>query len=182
MSEIAERYRIIADGFAARVEGTPPDRWASPSPCEGWTARDVVLHVVEVHRRLLAGIDDRDPLPLPADADLVAAWHEARAEVETTLADRARATQITTGRFSPLPFEALVGRLLCADTLVHTWDLARATGQDERLDAEAVTHAYSGLKPMDGTLRNSGAFADKVTPPGDADEQTQLLCFLGRQV
>lgn len=181
MSKIAERYRIIADGFTTRVEGTPTERWASPSPCEGWSARDVVTHVVEVHRRLVAGIEDGDPAPLPADVDVITAWREARAEVEETLADRVRATQITTGRFSPLPFEALVGRMLCADTLVHTWDLARATGQDERLDADAVVHTYSGLKPMDGTLRNSGAFADKVAPPDDADEQTQLLCFLGRR-
>lgn len=182
VTEISERYRTIADTFAARVEGIPADRWSSPSPCEGWTARDVALHVVDVHRRLVEGIADREPLPLPADVDVVEAWRDARAAVEAILADPVRARQISTGRFSPLPFEALVGRLLCADTLVHTWDLARATGQDERLDPEAVTHTYGGLKPMDATLRGSGAFGARLEAPDGADEQTELLCFLGRTV
>jgi uncharacterized protein (TIGR03083 family) len=29
-----------------RVSATPSDAWSLPSPCEGWTARDVVAHVV----------------------------------------------------------------------------------------------------------------------------------------
>ena len=36
-----------------------------------------------------------------------------------------------TGMFGEQTFESLVGRLVCSDTLIHTWDLARATGQVE---------------------------------------------------
>ena len=47
--------------------------------------------------------------------------------------------------FGEQPFESLVGRLLCADTLIHTWDLARATGQPEALDPGGVAKAADVL-------------------------------------
>jgi hypothetical protein len=81
-----------------------------------------------------------------------------------------------------MPAEQLIGRMISSDVLIHTWDLARAVGGDERLDADAVTGTYSGLKPMDAMIRMPGVFGPKVTPPEGADEQTELLCFLGRQV
>ncbi|MFZ0121265.1 MAG: hypothetical protein WAN20_03420 [Pseudonocardiaceae bacterium] len=56
----------------------------------------------------------------------------------------------------------------------------RATGLDERINADAVGHAYEGLKPMDAMMRGPGMFKDKVTPPPGADLQTEFLCFLGR--
>ena len=79
-----------------------------------------------------------------------------------------------------MPLEQLIGRLMTTDVLVHTWDLARATGQDETLDADAVSHAYSGLLPMDGMIRMPGVFGAKLDTPADAPEQTKFLRFLGR--
>ena len=50
--------------------------------------------------------------------------------------------------------------------------------------AEAVRahDVFEALKPMDEAMRGPGAFGPKVEAPPDADEQTQLLCFLGRRV
>ncbi len=47
MSEIAQRWRTVADGFGARVDAVPDGGWERPTPCEGWVARDVVAHLVE---------------------------------------------------------------------------------------------------------------------------------------
>src|SRR5688500_10919883 len=41
-STVAARYRGHADAFEALIAAVPPHRWDQPSPCEGWTARDVV--------------------------------------------------------------------------------------------------------------------------------------------
>jgi uncharacterized protein (TIGR03086 family) len=71
---------------------------------------------------------------------------------------------------------------MATDVLVHTWDLARAVGGDERLDEAAVAGAYSGLKPMDAMIRRPGVFGPKVEAPEGADLQTEFLSFLGRQV
>jgi uncharacterized protein (TIGR03086 family) len=74
-----------------------------------------------------------------------------------------------------------VSSIVVHDLLVHTWDLARATGGDERLDPALVEHTLASMEPLDDALRGHGAFADKLPAPDDADEQTKLLCFLGRQ-
>lgn len=83
------------------------------------------------------------------------------------------------GAFREQPFSSLVG-LLCADTLIHTWDLARATGQDERLDAAAVADALGFLTPIDDAIRRPGGFGSKIEPPPGADEQTTFINFAGR--
>ena len=67
------------------------------------------------------------------------------------------------------------------DILVHTWDLARATGLDETLDADEVHRMFVGMEPMDEMLRASGHYGPRVAVPDDADEQTQLIAFTGRQ-
>ena len=183
MSEIADRYETVAEAFGDRVAGIPADGWRTPSPCDEWEARDIVVHVVNVHRQALAGLDGSDPRLVDVDDDLAPAWTEATASVRNALGDRDRATRVITGGpFGEQPFETLVSRLVCADTLVHTWDLARATGQDERLDPDAVARASDFLVPLDDNLRRPGAFAAKIEPPAGADAQTKLLNFAGRAV
>jgi hypothetical protein len=59
--------------------------------------------------------------------------------------------------------------------------LARATGGDERLDPNDVHEAFEASKPMDEMLRTPGVCGPKLDPPPGADEQTQLLAFLGRR-
>jgi uncharacterized protein (TIGR03086 family) len=66
------------------------------------------------------------------------------------------------------------------DVVMHTWDLARATGQDETLDGDEVHRLYEGMLPIDDALRSSGHYGPKVEVPADADEQTKLIAFTGR--
>ena len=180
-SEVAERYSRIAAGFGARVAGVDADAWSTPTPCTEWTVRDLVGHVVTVHRHVAAGLD-ATALPPPAtDPDLVAAWHAATTDVAAALADPERASAPVTGRFAPMPLEELIGRLLCIDTVVHTWDLARATAQDEHLDPAAVTIAFDGIRPADEMIRGAGGYGPKIDPPAGADEQIRFLYFLGRR-
>jgi uncharacterized protein (TIGR03086 family) len=66
------------------------------------------------------------------------------------------------------------------DVFMHRWDLARATGQDETLDAEKCAVMFEGMLPMDEMLRQSGQYGPRVEVPDDADAQTRLLAFIGR--
>jgi len=182
VSEVAERYARIAAGFDRRVRGIDTNAWTRPSPCTEWTVRDVVAHVVAVHRHVVAGLDASTPPPPATDADLVAAWTAATAEAGAALADPERASAPVTGRFAAMPLEEMIGRLLCSDTLVHSWDVARATGQDETLDPAGVSYAFAMLLPNDEAIRGAGSFGPKLEPRPDADEQTRFLCFLGRSV
>jgi uncharacterized protein (TIGR03086 family) len=179
--EVADRYTAIAEGLGARVAGCTTAAWGVSTPCPEWTVRDILEHVVGVHRSVLALLDDPAADP-EAGEDAAAAWKTVTAAVRQALRDPGRATRIVSPRFGEMPFEDLVSRMVCSDTLVHTWDLARATGQDERLDEHAVAVAWTWMQPAGDTLRASGAFGPAVEPPVGADTQTKLLCFLGRTV
>jgi uncharacterized protein (TIGR03086 family) len=182
MSEVSVRYSVIARGFTTRLEGVPADGWSVQTPCAEWTVRDLVAHVVTAHRRVLATLDRSEPEAVAADSDLFPAWTAASKSVLDALNDPAKASKIVNGPVGEQAFESLVGALICADTLVHTWDLARATGQDERLDAYAVAKAAESVAVVGEFMRRPGGFAPKVESAPDADEQTKLLNFCGRAV
>ena len=79
-------------------------------------------------------------------------------------------------------FEAATDRFLCADLVVHRWDLARSQGQDVTLDAEDMARIHEGMAPLADQMRGPGAFGPEVQVAPDADQQTKFLAFLGRQV
>jgi hypothetical protein len=72
-------------------------------------------------------------------------------------------------------------QFVCMDMLVHTWDLARAVGGDERLDERSVQEAYETLKSMDAMIRQPNVFGPRLEPPPGSDIQTEFLYFLGRR-
>jgi uncharacterized protein (TIGR03086 family) len=181
VSETLDRYRKLADDLTARVEAVPPDAWNNQSPCADWTALDVMDHVIGNAR---AWLDQVDGVPHEERkvTDVPAEWAAVRARVEEALADPERAGKVIEGPMGPMPYEMLVGRLQCMDMLIHTWDVARATGGDEKVDEQAAASALEGLKPVDAMIRRPGVFGPAVEPPPGADAVTQLMCFVGREV
>ncbi|MFI5672967.1 TIGR03086 family metal-binding protein [Streptomyces sp. NPDC051704] len=177
-----ELYERIGERFRELILNCPPDRWEDPSPCPGWTAWDVAAHVVSNHRRAVAGLDGSGYSAPDRREDLAQAWDAASGEIKAALRDPVKAQTLLGEEFGSIPFEEFVRRMACADTLIHGWDLARATGQDEVLDSEAVAVATEILLPEDGDIRMPNAFGAKVSSATDADAQTRLLNFLGRQV
>ncbi len=181
MTPAAARYGRVADGLTARLENVPAGSWTAATPCEDWTAHQLAAHVVDTHRRLLTRLTGGDPTPPDNDEDLAATWSVESGAVRTALADPERAGAMVSSMGGEQPFEELVGTLLCAETVLHTWDLARATGQDEHLDQEAVEAALGFLGQHDAALRSPGGFGPATEPPIGADAQTRLLCFVGRR-
>jgi uncharacterized protein (TIGR03086 family) len=180
MTDIAARYRTVADGFTATLAGVPAGRWDAPSPCPDWTAREVAAHVVLTHRRVLAMAGGPEPVEVGADDDLGVAWEEASDALLGAVSDPEVRDRVVTARFGDMPFGDIVSRMVCADTLIHTWDLARAVGEDERLDPESVTHVATFLATAGDAVRSPGGFGPALEPPAGADEQTRLICLAGR--
>ena len=79
-----------------------------------------------------------------------------------------------------MTFEETVGAFGVGDILIHTWDLSRAVGLDERLDPDEVHRLYERCSRNDEMMRGT-AFGPKVEVPDGADEQTKLIAFTGRQ-
>jgi uncharacterized protein (TIGR03086 family) len=182
MSEPADRYRTLAASMTDCIAGVSPDQWEAQTPCDEWTARDLVGHLVGTSGMFLGFIGQDAPDGPPLADDPLGAFTAARDAVQGALDDPATATQEYDGMFGRTTFANSVDGFLAADLVIHRWDLARATGQDETLPADEVRRVHEMLKPMDEKMRGPGAFGPKVEPPPGADAQTELLCFLGRRV
>jgi uncharacterized protein (TIGR03086 family) len=141
-----------------------------------------VAHVVNTQRRVLAVLDESEATPVDADSDLVAQWTNARRDLLAAVKDPARATKVVNGLMGQLPFETLVGGLASSDTVIHTWDLARATGQSEELDPDAIDHCHVLLQSFGDGMRSPGGFGKALPSASDATDQTKFLHFAGRVV
>ena len=178
----AEEHREIAGRFTERVEGVPEGAWDNQSPVKEWLARDVVRHLVEWFPPFL---ESGSGIVLPAvpsvDQDPVGAWKSHAYGVQAVLDDPANVGRTFAHRHIPeMPLDQAIARFYTADVFLHTWDLARATGQDERLDPVRCAEMYDGMLPMDELLRASGQYGPRVAVPEDSDVQTKLLAFIGR--
>jgi uncharacterized protein (TIGR03086 family) len=182
MSEIADRYRNVARQFSERVHAVPDGAWDNPAPCEGWVARDVVRHLVEWLPAFFFGTWDIDVPPIPSvDTEPVGAWDVVNDVIQTKLDDPEFAATERETRMGRMSFEQTINTICTADVLIHTWDLARATGLDETLDADEVSQLVVAMEPMDQMLRESGQYGPRVPVHADADAQTKLIAFVGRQ-
>lgn len=176
----AERHRSVAATFNDRVNGVV--HWDAPTPVEGWTARDVVAHLVLWFPGFLSGGTDLalPPGPDPA-ADPVGAWIHHSGAVQAVLDDPATADRAFDHPMAgSWPLDQAIDRFYTSDVFMHTWDLARATDQDDTLDAQTCAEMFAGMSPMEEVIRGSGHYGVRVPVPADADPQTQLLGFIGR--
>jgi uncharacterized protein (TIGR03086 family) len=181
MTEVQDVYRRVSKGFDTAVRAVTPDKWRAQSPCEQWRARDVVAHVVTGHRGVIAGVRGGEPAPLGADEDPGRAWEEASRALDEITGEPETLAKEIDGPTGKMPAGQIIGQFVAMDTLVHTWDLARAVGADERLDEDSVRRAYETIKPMDAMIRQPNVFGPKLEPPAGADLQTEFLYFLGRR-
>ena len=177
-----DEHRLVAGGFTEVVEGTATGAWDNPAPVEGWAARDVVRHLVEWSRSFLASSAAVElPEGPSVDDDPVGAWRIHAGAVQALLDDPATAGRtLSNPHTGDLPLDVAIDQFYTGDVFMHTWDLARATGQDETLDSERCAAMLAGMEPMDGLLRSSGQYGPKVEVPADADVQTRLIAFIGR--
>ena len=182
MNEAAEEHRLIAGRFSEVVHGVATGDWDLPAPCEGWVARDVVGHLVGWLPGLLqSGAGIELPAGPPVAEDPVAAWTVQRDAVQALLDDPSTPGKVLTNpHFGSVPLDEAIARFYTSDVFLHTWDLARATGQDERLDPDRCAAMLEGMLPMDEVLRGSGQYGPRVEVADDADVQTRLLAFIGR--
>jgi uncharacterized protein (TIGR03086 family) len=168
----AERHREIAGGFTTRVRAVTD--WDAPSPVAEWATRDVVRHLVEWFPSFLqrgAGITlAHGP---DADEDPVAAWTVHGDAVQALLDDPASAGKVLSNpHIGDVPLPEAIDRFYTSDVFMHTWDLARGAGLDDRLDPDECATLVAGMEPMADVLASSGQYGARVPVPDDADRTT----------
>jgi uncharacterized protein (TIGR03086 family) len=177
----AEEFREIGGRFGEIVDAVHSDQWDDPTPVAGWKARDVVGHLIEWFPALVHDLEVTLPPGPSAETDPAAAWRAFAAGVISLLEDPAAAALVPTNpNFGGVPLDQAVSRFFTADVFHHTWDLATATGQVPALDPERCESMLAGMEPIDQLLRDSGQYGPRIEVPEDADAETRLVAFLGR--
>lgn len=181
-ARVAERYRRAAARFTDVAAAAPQAAWDNPAPPEGWTARDVVGHLVDWFPPFLAaGANITLPVGPSVDDDPLAAWRVLSDGVQAVLDDPTTSARwfehAQAGRH---PLDQAIGMFMLGDVVLHTWDLARAVGGDDTLEPDEVGPMLSGMEPLDDVLRASGHYGPRVAVADDADAQSRLIAFTGR--
>ena len=180
-----EAIKNAAEAAKQVVAGVKPEQFVDPTPCAEFDVQALGNHMTKflpfganaVRKQpepaTPAEVPDIADMDWPADFatmvdDLVAAWHEAGAmEGEVKL-----------GR-SPMPAQNAAGISLM-ELAVHSWDLAKATGQDYQLDPMTEQMAAAVVSAAGPLGRDGGFFGPEVPAPADATEWEKALAISGR--
>jgi uncharacterized protein (TIGR03086 family) len=183
MSALGERHLAVCRRFGESVRAAN-GKWDRRSPCDGWDARAVLEHVIGFHDVLLLR-----PLGLKPDRprdDPQRRWDLTYHQLETAFEPGRRLFKrvVDIPELPGNPATRLDARAmmpnLTRDVLIHTWDLARAVGADDRLDPRWCERFYAALPADPDALSGSGMFGAAVAAGDHIDVQSKLLARLGR--
>ena len=184
--DLIEAHGLAITEFDRRVRLVRPEQWAQSTPCDKWSVRDLVGHIVHEQMwapELLAGctpeqVGDRfdgDNL----GSDPLHSWVLAAAAArEALIAPKAlqRPVHLSYGKSTAVEY----GWQMTTELAVHSWDLARAIGADPRINPGLAAAVLEYMAPHAEDLRASGLFDPPVPVPDGADAQTKLVAMTGR--
>jgi uncharacterized protein (TIGR03086 family) len=172
-----ERATVRAATVMAAVSTGQLD---GPTPCADWDVQQLIDHIVGGTDYLLAALAGEAP---PERAGCTA--DDYRHGLEQLHSGLRAPGALERMCMSPLGFEWSVAHAVAGtfmDALIHTWDLAAATGQDASLDSELVDACIAMFLPdMPERGRASGLVGPAVIVPDEAPAQDQLLAAMGRK-
>jgi uncharacterized protein (TIGR03086 family) len=196
----------VVRGSVAVVRHLKPDDLDRPTPCRGWTVRDLLMHMTVQHRGFAAAARG-------TGADL-AVW-QVRPLAEDPIADYASAAEEVIAAFAPDDVSGPVrgaggrGRVAVAerefalpeistertipgrvavgfhflDYVVHGWDMARALDVEyapSREILEAALPIAEAVPDGDRRLVPGASFASRLPVSPDAGLLDRILALLGR--
>ena len=184
--DIPDLYVRAQDSFGERVHQISGDQWGAATPCADWDVRALVNHLVgEIlwvvplfEGATIADVGTRLDGDLLGD-DPIEAWDAGAPPAAAAVREPGAMERIVHLSFGDAPGSEYLLSLI-ADLLVHGWDLARATGQDDTMDPELVEVCASWFTGMAAGYRAAGAVADRPVIKDNADHQTRLLAEFGR--
>ena len=198
-SVIAQAVALAGDTIAA----VRPDQLDLPTPCDEFSARQLIGHLLTVLQRVAVLGEGGDPMAMPSvtvvpDDEITAAWHAAAHRVQAAWTDDALLDQMMV-----LPWATAPGRGMLAtytnELSVHTWDLATAIGASPAWDDRVLTVAFEAIqrslpgagraagfaaavaKMPAGTVMLTPPFAEPVDVAADAPLIDRLVAWNGRR-
>lgn len=181
MSDNLRTYAKALFGFDATVVRTAADAWSNASPCAEWDALDVLAHNIGMNKMVTGftqGIDSRGPQH-ERPSDPVAVWRESFDGLLAALDTEGALQAVAKTPWGEMPVEKFLG-FAWVDPVIHTWDLAIATGQDPVMDDALVSRAAKQLERAGDSLRGETTFGAAVEIDADAPVLDRLVGLAGR--
>lgn len=177
-----------AQSIAAQVlDGVNAADLDSSTPCANWNVAQLIDHLVGSQHWASSSIEG---IPMAqtgegaSAGDYRQAFNDAaQAALDAFNQDGAMDRTVNPG-FGDMPAAALLG-LAVTDTFTHSWDLAKATGQNTDLDPQLATQllaaSQQAIQPAFRSEEGS-IFGPEQQAPDGASPADQLAAFLGRTV
>ncbi|TQM82426.1 uncharacterized protein (TIGR03086 family) [Saccharothrix saharensis] len=185
------REQLIDHAVATALEvvgNVEPDRMDAPTPCAEFDVRALVNHLLFWGPSLnAAGRKASVALPAASEAEADLVSGDWAAELAAVLRDRVDAWRepsawegtTTLGGPQEMP-AAMIGAMVLGETVVHTWDLARATGQAAAWDAGLLEFLHADLLQTAQMGRDMGIYGPEVPVPADAPLIDRVVGLTGR--
>jgi uncharacterized protein (TIGR03086 family) len=189
----SDRRNTLFDAYenaALIVSGTGAEELGHPTPCTNYDVAGLIDHLVEAGRR--AAALGRGQAPPPGDESPHVELYDAPGHLRSAAEQAAQAWGDSSSLSLRLTMpwgEEYSGSTLVdmyvAELATHSWDLASATGQIDRLDPSLAVAALEGarawINPRYRNLVGPGApFGTEIDPPPGADDWERLAAFMGR--
>ncbi|MFB2572830.1 maleylpyruvate isomerase N-terminal domain-containing protein [Micrococcus sp. IITD107] len=177
-SDLAAAWTAAAEPFTAVVESVQD--WSAASSCEGWTAADVLDHVMQTQREFVERHGREVPLWDGEPEQPEQQWFKHQAAMAALIGDEDFAAQSMETPFGP----STVGQTLLGfygfDLIVHRWDIARSQGRDEQLTDAELNTVDAAVDGFGEHAYAPGIFQEPVDVPAGATRQQQVLARTGR--
>ena len=183
MLDAYENAAVIVSGIAAGELG-------HPTPCPGYDVAGLIDHLVEAGRRAAALGHGQAPPPGDESPHVELADAPGRLRSAAEQAAQAWGDDSSLSSRYTMPWgEEYTGATLVdmylAELAAHAWDLARATGQIDKLDPSLALPALEGARAMiklqyRNMVGPGAPFGAEVHPAPGADDWGRLAAFMGR--
>jgi uncharacterized protein (TIGR03086 family) len=180
----------VVDETTDVVNDVTEDQLGNPSPCAGWTVRDVINHITggatmfaisaeagSVPDEMLGQLMGGDNL----GDDPQAAWAKAAQRAMAAFEAPGALDKMVTLPFGEMPAGVALN-IAVFDVLTHAVDIARASGQAVNDDALIETALTIGHQMVGPELRTPGVFDPEQPVADDAPPADRLLAFAGRKL
>lgn len=164
-------YSDAMGATSAYLAAVRPEQWFDPTPGSEWNGKDIANHVIGENlcaAELLQG-KTIEQLGNRLEGDLTGGDPAAAYATSVRAARSACRAQGALEAVCHLSFGEYTGAeyagQLLLDTLVHGWDIAKATGQDTQLDPELVAACLPIAEQLTTQFRSAGVFCENLSLP-----------------
>jgi uncharacterized protein (TIGR03086 family) len=171
--DLLDLYGRASDWTNSKVRGATA-QLDSRTPCDDWDVRTLMSHMLQTQQYFVDSAQGKEATLTPNPPDLVGddpvkQFEDARAETLRVFGEDGVIEK--TGPALGIAF---------SDTLLHGWDLAKASGQDATMPDGLPEAAYEMIHGRFTDEQRKGVFKPEVPVGPDASPQDKLLGYTGR--